>query len=142
MRLSRHGFSYIQLLVYLSVFLIIFAILQQTLFKITSQTTAQLADLREKKQMTFVLDTISQDVAFADNVTSDPDKLNYVQDEISYSYMEHNNRITRKKETYVYLTPKEIFIEDFTVLELNPKLFKLKIKTKVHNYERVIRWRN
>jgi prepilin-type N-terminal cleavage/methylation domain-containing protein len=138
----RKGFSYLELLISLSILVVVASIFSAIFFSAVQKSFQRLQHLHNQKQITQVLDVMSEDVAYAEDASILADRLVYRQDGVEYAYLLMNNRLARKKTDYTYLTPKELVIQEFKPEQTRKNLFKVSIKTVDNTYIRVIRCRN
>jgi len=138
----RKGFSYINLLVYCGLFLLLFGVLAGLFYPLLKKTSIFMNEINDKTELTQVVDQLVEDITYADTAAIYGQTIAYEEKGISYEYSLKNRRLVRKKEGYVYLTPKELVITEFTPRWVKPGFFELKIKANTEEIIRLIRRRN
>lgn len=138
----RKGFTYLNLLVYIALFLLIFGAVSGLFYPLLHKNFKVLAELKTTQELNRIVDTIAEDISFAEKVSVAGESFVYETEGIEYEYLLRNNRIVRKKEGYVYLTSKEIEIQQFHPQKIKSDLYSLSVKTKDHQIERLIARRN
>lgn len=79
---------------------------------------------------------MQQDILFAEKVTLQNNEIYYFAKNINYSYLVHNNRLARKKSSYLYLTPKEINVTALTCQAVTKNFFVIELTVDKKTYRR------
>lgn len=138
----RKGFTYLNLLVYTALFLILFGAISAVFYPLLQKNFKTLNELKTNQELNRVVDTIAADIGFADKVSVAGNSFIYETNGITYEYMLKNKRIARKKDGYVYLTSKEIDIEQFQPQKISANLYLLAVTFGKYHIERYIALRN
>lgn len=134
----RKAYSYINLLVYISLFLLLFGLVISVFFPLLNKSFLKYQDLKEQTEINRVIDAIVEDITYAQAVQIIGEVLVFKQAGVNYEYLLKNQRISRKKESYIYLTDKNIFIKEFLPKLINSRQIMLKIKTEKLEIVRLI----
>jgi len=134
----RKGFSYINLLVYISLFLLLFSLVSSLFFPWLNKTFSTWQACAEQMELNRVVDTMVQDITYAQRAEVCGDIFIYQKEGINYEYLLKNQRIARKKESYIYLTNKNLIVQLFEPCLIKPGQFSLKIKTNNLEIYRII----
>jgi type II secretory pathway pseudopilin PulG len=138
----RKGFTYLNLLVYTALFLILFGAVAAVFYPLLQKNFKTLNELKTNQELNRVIDTIAADIGFADKVGVAGNSFIYETNSITYEYLLKNKRIDIKKDGYVYLTSKEINIEQFQPQKIKTDIYLLTVSSGKYRIERYIALRN
>lgn len=132
----KKAFTYIQTLTVISLFLILFALFSPPFFKMIRNISQKTSQINRCRQLNRALDIMQQDILFAEKVTLQNNEIYYFAKNINYSYLVHNNRLARKKSSYLYLTPKEINVTALTCQAVTKNFFVIELTVDKKTYRR------
>lgn len=138
----RRGYSYINLLVYLSLFLVLLGIVSSLFYPLINKSFGQLKVLKQEQEISRMLDLLAEEVRFADQILKTGTVFLFSRKNLQYEYLLKNKRLARQKEGVLYLTGKDNLIEDFSIQPVEPGLFNILLKTENKIFQRLARKRN
>ena len=111
----RHGFAYIRLQIWLA----LLALLTGSSFffvqHILRQNLYLSGQLKEAALIQQVLDKMSEDIKQAEAVDAYPDRVRISLGGTEYTYLLNNQRLVRRKDAYLYLTPANLPLRELSI---------------------------
>jgi hypothetical protein len=134
----RQGFIYIRLQIY---FVLAALIIGSALFfvlRITHQDWQFERRVRDAVLLNQALDVLAEDIKYAERVQVAADSIIVTRQNIDYAYFLNAQRLVRRKDSYLYLTPAELALSALGFREENGTLH-LTLTAGAQNWERRIR---
>ncbi|GBR75608.1 hypothetical protein NO2_0265 [Candidatus Termititenax persephonae] len=110
----RHGFAYVQLQVYFTLLVLILGGSMLALGNILRRDLAWQQRLQETVLVQNVLDKMVEDIKYADTVAVYADRVLLTRDGADYVYLLNNQRLARRKDAYLYLTPAGLALQSLS----------------------------
>ncbi|MDR2432053.1 MAG: hypothetical protein LBD99_07380 [Candidatus Margulisbacteria bacterium] len=133
----RRGFIYIRLQIYFALAVLICGGALFCAAGIIRQNHRLHRQLGATLLLTQALDELAEDLKYADAVALAPDKAQVSRPDGAYVYFLNNQRLVRRKDAYLYLTPADIALSSLVFSE-EGGLLKIILTADDQVYERLV----
>ena len=140
--LVRKGFSYVQALTILVLSVTILTSILAVVFPTIRRAIFAAQNINNIQSVVSVLDTMAEDVHYGTNVSAEGDSFRVTRQGEQYQYLVHNQRLARKKLSYLYLTPKELNVDKLTCVWLKPGVLSITVSSSAGEFSRFCATRN
>ncbi|MDR1453941.1 MAG: hypothetical protein LBJ25_08230 [Candidatus Margulisbacteria bacterium] len=104
----RKGFIYVRLQIYFALLVLVIGSALFLTWDIVRRDWQLHARLKENLLAQNVLDKMTEDLKYADSVNVYADRAQFAKDGAEYTYLLNNQRLARRKDAYLYLTPAKM----------------------------------
>jgi len=134
----RKGFVYIRLQIYIVLLALIVGGAWTFGFTVLHRNFQWIRQSKENVLIQHALDTLCEDLQYAEKVTLTPESALVVKSATDYTYFLNNRRLVRRKDGYLYLTPANLPLDSLVFAEENG-LYRIVLTAGKNNYERLVR---
>jgi hypothetical protein len=135
----RKGFMYVRLQIYFALLVLIIGGALLLTWNIWRQDLLRHARLKENLLVQNVLDKMTEDLRYAERLHIYADRAQFTQDGAEYLYFLNNQRLARRKDANLYLTPAKIVLRELSFTQENGGL-RLVLTGENRRWERAVRF--
>ncbi|MDR2428787.1 MAG: hypothetical protein LBD62_03165 [Candidatus Margulisbacteria bacterium] len=134
----RKGFIYVRLQIYFTLLVLVIGSALFLTWTVLQKNLRLHAQLKENLLVQTVLDQMVEDLKYADSVAVYPDRAQTTVAGVDYLYFLNNQRLTRRKDANLYLTPAKIILRELSFAQENGWL-RLVLAGENQRWERIVR---
>ena len=134
----RKGFIYIRLQIYFTLLVLVIGGALLLTWNILRSDLRRHTRLKENLLVQTVLDQMVEDLKYADSLAVYPDRAQMTAAGVDYLYFLNNQRLARRKDANLYLTPAKIVLRTLS-FEQADGLLRIVVAGENQRWERIMR---
>ncbi|MDR1324287.1 MAG: hypothetical protein LBK68_07625 [Candidatus Margulisbacteria bacterium] len=134
----RKGFIYVRLQIYFTLLILIIGSALFLTWNIWQKNLQLHTWLKENLLVQNVLDKMTEDILYAEKLDTQADRLLLTKDSVDYLYFLNNQRLARRKDANLYLTPAKIVLRSLS-FERENGVLRLVLSGEKQTWVRVVR---
>jgi hypothetical protein len=134
----RKGFIYVRLQIYFTLLVLISGGALFLTWNIWQKNLRLHTRLKENLLVQNVLDKMTEEILYAEKIDAQADRLMLTSDGTDYLYFLNNQRLARRKDANLYLTPAKIILRSLSFEQTNGVL-RLVLSGEQQTWSRAVR---
>ncbi|GBR74126.1 hypothetical protein NO1_1355 [Candidatus Termititenax aidoneus] len=134
----RKGFIYIRLQIYFTLLVLVIGSAMFLAWNIWQKNLQLHTRLKENLLVQNVLDKMAEDILYAEKIDVQADRLLLTKDGVDYLYFLNNQRLARRKDANLYLTPAKIVLHSLSFEQENG-ILRLVLSGEKQIWDRMVR---